>query len=74
MKTIDLILEALTDGEPHDVEELLKETSLSREKLQLVLDFLSKYNFVRYDRQRGVVRINEDTRRWIKSVEEASLT
>jgi DNA-binding IclR family transcriptional regulator len=55
-----LILELLSDGKWHGVEELLVRVCLNERKFAEVAGFLSKYDFVTVDEKNGRVKINRD--------------
>ena len=57
------ILELLSDGRWHGEEDLLEKTSLNEGKLQGIIAFLSKYDFVKFDEEKRRVKINRDFRK-----------
>jgi DNA-binding IscR family transcriptional regulator len=63
VSTAMIILELLSDGRWHRVEELLLKTGLDEQKLEKVTGFLSKYNFVKVDKKNKRVKINRDFRK-----------
>jgi DNA-binding IclR family transcriptional regulator len=52
------ILELLSDGRWHGVEELLLRTGLNEQKFEEVTVFLSKYDFVKVDKKNKRVKID----------------
>jgi predicted transcriptional regulator len=58
-----VILELLSDGQWHKLEELLLKTGLNEQKFEKVTGFLSKYNFVKVDNKNKRVKINRDFRK-----------
>ena len=63
VSTLMVILELLSDGQWHKVEELLLKTGLDELKFEKVIGFLSKYNFVKIDNTNKRVKINRDFRK-----------
>ena len=60
---VTTILELLSDGKWHGVEELLVKTGLNERKFQEITLFLSKYDFVKFDEEKRRVKINRDFRK-----------
>jgi predicted transcriptional regulator len=58
-----VILELLSDGQWHKLEELLLKTDLNEQKFEKVTGFLSEYNFVKVDNKNKRVKINRDFRK-----------
>jgi predicted transcriptional regulator len=58
-----VILELLSDGKWHGVEELLLGAGLSEQKFQEITGFLSKYGFVKVDEENKKVKVNRDFQR-----------
>jgi predicted transcriptional regulator len=58
-----VILELLSDGKWHGIEELLLRAGLSERKFQEITRFLSKYGFVKVDEENRKFKINRDFRR-----------
>ena len=56
---VTTILEVLSDGEWHEVEELKQLTDLSENKVREIAAFLYKYDFVKMDAKNSKVRIRE---------------
>ena len=54
------ILELLSDGKWHRVEDLLVKTGLNEQKFQEITMFLSNYDFVKFDEEKRRVKINRD--------------
>ena len=55
-----LILELLSDGKWHEIEELLFRTGLNERKFQESISFLGEYDFVMIDETKRRVKINKD--------------
>lgn len=58
-----VILELLSDGRWHGVEELLSKAGLNEQKFEEVTGFLSKYDFVKIDKKNKRFKINRDFRK-----------
>ena len=58
-----VILELLSGGKWHGVEELLSSAGLNEQKFEEVAEFLSKYDFVKVDEKNRRVKINRDLRK-----------
>jgi len=58
-----VILELLSDGKWHGVEEMLLNTGLSELEILEVTDFLGKYGFVKVDEKNRKLRVNRDFQR-----------
>jgi predicted transcriptional regulator len=58
-----VILELLSDGKWHGVEELLLGAGLSEQKFQEITGFLSKYGFVKVDEENKKLKVNRDFQR-----------
>ena len=58
-----VILELLSDGKWHDVEEVLSSAGLSEMEFLEVTEFLSKYGFVKVDEKNLKLKVNRDFQR-----------
>ena len=58
-----LILELLSDGKWHEIDELLVRVKLTEQKFRQVTEFLDKYGFVEFDHENRKVKINKDFRK-----------
>ena len=58
-----LILELLSDGNWHGIEELLVKVKLNEQKFREVTEFLDKYGFIEFDHENRKVKINRDFRK-----------
>ena len=58
-----LILELLSDGKWHGIDELLVIVKLSEQKFREVTEFLDKYGFVEFDHENRKVKVNKDFRK-----------
>ena len=57
---ITVMLDILSDGKWHGIEELLLRLELNEHKLQEVTTFLNNYDFVKIDKKNRKVKINKD--------------
>lgn len=53
----------LADGNWHVKEELLEETKLNPEQLEIIIGFLEDYGIVDVDYEKSSVRLNENFRK-----------
>jgi DNA-binding IclR family transcriptional regulator len=60
---ITMILEMLSDGKWHGIEELQQRLELNERKVQEITTFLNKYDFVKIDKEHGKVKINQNFRK-----------
>jgi predicted transcriptional regulator len=58
-----LILELLSDGKWHEIDELLVSVKLTEQKFRQVTEFLDKYGFVEFDHENRKVKVNKDFRK-----------
>ena len=58
-----VILELLSDGKWHAVEEMLLNAGLSELEFLEVTDFLGKYGFVKVDEENRKLKVNRDFQR-----------
>jgi hypothetical protein len=57
-KIVEMLIEILADGKWHSVHDIHISLNVTIEKLQSVLDFLSEYNFVIYEKDAGRVKVD----------------
>jgi DNA-binding IclR family transcriptional regulator len=58
-----MILEMLSDGKWHRIEELQQRLELNERKVQEIITFLNKYDFVKIDKEHEKVKINQNFRK-----------
>jgi predicted transcriptional regulator len=58
-----LILELLSDGNWHGIDDLLVKVKLNEQKFREVTEFLDKYGFIEFDHENRKVKINRDFRK-----------
>jgi hypothetical protein len=62
---ITVILEILSDGKWHGLEELQRRMELDEHKLQEIATFLNKYNFAEIDDENRKVKINRGFQKFL---------
>jgi DNA-binding IclR family transcriptional regulator len=64
---IALILEILSDGKWHGIDELRRKLELDEDEVREIATFLSKYDFAKSDDENRKVRLNRDFQSfWLK--------
>jgi len=56
--TLEQILAILKDRQWHDINEIAEKTRLTNLKIQIIVDFLAKYNFIELDREKEKLKIS----------------
>jgi len=59
MSTIDEILWLLKDGEWHDLEEIAEKAEITKVKAEMVVNFLSEYDFVQVNKSLEKVKLKQ---------------
>ena len=54
-----MILDLLSDGKWHGIEELTRKSGLDSWEVEEILSFLDKYEFAKVDFENGKVKINK---------------
>ena len=62
---IALILEILSDGKWHGIEELRRRIDLNAHKMQEITMFLIEFDFAQIDNVKGKVKINSDFQKFL---------
>jgi len=62
---ISMILEILSDGKWHEIEELQQRIALDEYKVQEIATFLNKYDFAMIDGANRKVKISRDFQRFL---------
>jgi len=70
---LDDILEFLTDGRWHDFREISLNFGLLEERVEAVMDFLSRFGFVDSDFVERKVRLSSSVLELLRSMEESKL-
>lgn len=65
MSKIAMILEILSDGKWHGIEELQQRLELNEHEVQEIATFLSKYDFAKSDDENRKVRIKKDFQKFL---------
>jgi len=69
LPVIDEILDALKNGQWHDLKEISEEAHLSRFKFELLTNFLAEYNFIELDKKEQRTRLTPPLMIFIKKIE-----
>ncbi len=57
MWVIDEILMLLRDGNWHDLSQIVEKSSLNELKVEMIVSFLSEYDFIDWNRKGGKARL-----------------
>ena len=60
MSKLAMVLDILSDGKWHGIDELQQRLELDEREVQEIAAFLSKYDFAKSDEENRKVRINRD--------------
>jgi DNA-binding IclR family transcriptional regulator len=60
MSKLAMVLDILSDGEWHGIDELQQRLELDEREVRVIAAFLSKYDFAKSDEENRKVRINRD--------------
>jgi len=63
---MEMILEILKDGKWHSIKELEEKTKLHEFKIQMIIEFLTNFNFVEIKKDSGEIKA---TREFLKIME-----
>ena len=64
---MEVILEILKDGKWHSIKELTDKTKLHEFKLQMIIDFLTNFNFAEIRKQSGEIKLTREFLKIIKT-------
>ena len=67
---IEEILELLQDGKWREINIIVKKTRLKKIKIDMVMKFLSKYDFIQLDKKLRRARLNSPLLRLISATQE----
>ncbi|HKZ94618.1 MAG TPA: hypothetical protein VJ249_08580 [Candidatus Bathyarchaeia archaeon] len=70
MLIIDEILDAIRNGEWHQVKEVAQKARSSESKVELVSGFLATYDFLEFDRKNKRVRLSMQLQRFLGKIRE----
>ena len=65
MSKLAMVLDILSDGKWHGIDELQQRLELKEREVRKIATFLSKYDFVKSDEENRKVRINRDFQRFL---------
>ena len=66
MSTIDQILELLKDGNWHKLDDIAKQFGLQQSKLEAIVDFLAKYEFIHIDKDEQKAKLTHPVVKFLK--------
>jgi len=66
---IDKILTLLQDGEWHPIAEITQKTKLNQTKIQLITNFLARYNLIRMNKTQQKAKLTPPTHKFIKKIQ-----
>jgi len=68
---IDKILTLLQDGQWHQITEITQKTKLNQTKIQLITNFLTKYNIIKLNETQQEAKLTPPTHKFVKKIREA---
>jgi hypothetical protein len=69
MSVVDEILWLLRDGEWHDLKEIEENTTLSKFKAEIAVDFLGEYDFTQLNMKEKRVRLQPSIHEFIEKIQ-----
>lgn len=66
VRSMEQVLRLLRDERWHKINEIAEQTRLTNFKMQIIIEFLSKYRFIRLDRRNGKIRISHSLARFFR--------
>lgn len=66
VRSIEQILRLLRDEHWHDISEIAERTRLTNLKMQIIIEFLTKYHFIRLNRRNGKIKISHSVARFFR--------
>jgi len=67
-RSLEQILRLLKDGQWHNINEIANITGLSPSKMQLIIEFLAKYNFIQLDHKNARIKISRHTAKFLYTI------
>ena len=68
MPEVDDILKLLENGKWHDLKEIGKKIQLQDLDIASITKFLSKYNFIKLDKERKKAKLDSSTQDFLKKI------
>jgi len=65
---MDDILKLLEDGKWHNIREIIDNSKLHERKVEMFMNFLSKYNFVELDKKRQKAKLTPSLYKFVKKI------
>ena len=70
MLAIDKILDAIHNGEWHEIKEVTGKTKLKESQIELISGFLAAYDFLELDRKSRRIRLSPQLRHFLDKIHE----
>jgi len=70
MHAIDRILDILHNGDWHRITEVAEETGTQESKIALISSFLSLYDFLKYDKRTGRIKLSTELLGFLEKIRE----
>lgn len=58
-RVVDIIIDSLSDNQGREISDLTKLTGLESDKMNVILDFLEKFDFIYIDHADGKVKLTD---------------
>lgn len=68
MLTIDDLLELLEDGKWHDAKEIIDDSKFHELKVEMVINFLSEFDFVELDKKRQKAKLVPSLYKFLRKI------
>jgi hypothetical protein len=65
---IDAVLGLLKDGKWHDLEEITKKIALPEFRVEMIVSFLSDYDFIEFDKKGRKAKLNLLTHEFVDEI------
>ncbi len=65
---IDAVLGLLKDGKWHDLEEITKKTALPEFRVEIIVSFLSDYDFIKFNKKSRKAKLNQLTLEFVDEI------
>ncbi len=70
MLVIDKILDAIHNGEWHEIKEITGKTKLKESQIELISGFLAAYDFLELDRKSKRIRLSPQLQHFLAKIHE----
>jgi DNA-binding IclR family transcriptional regulator len=65
---VDKLLNALTDGKWHTVEEIADKTRIQEQKVKIIASFVKEFKFIKEDKKTGRIRLTRTTMTFLEKL------